>query len=71
MILKSCLQQLYSLDLREKLLASYCEGNLTQKEVSKLFGVSQGFLTDLLKLHKVIAFSVEINTLKKYKSLIL
>lgn len=43
---------MYSLDLKERLLKSYLEGNYSQKEISKIFGVSRNFLTDLLKRYR-------------------
>lgn len=43
---------MYSLDLKEKLLKSYLEGNYSQKEISKIFGVSRDFLTDTLRRYR-------------------
>jgi transposase len=43
---------MYSLDLKESLLKSYLEGNYTQKEISKIFGVSRYFLMDILKRYR-------------------
>lgn len=43
---------MYSLDLREKLLKSYLESDLSQHQISRLFGVSRSFLTDLIKRYK-------------------
>jgi len=43
---------MYSLDLKQKLLKSYLEGNYTQKEISKIFGVSRYFLIDIIKRYR-------------------
>ena len=43
---------MYSLDLREKLIKSHSESNLSQSEISGIFNVSRSFLARLLKREK-------------------
>lgn len=44
--------QAYSLDLRQKVLASALRGDRTIREVAELFGVGTSFVNKLLDLHR-------------------
>lgn len=42
----------YSLDLRQKIVDAYAEGNLSQRQLAKQFRVALSFVEKLLKQHR-------------------
>lgn len=42
----------YSLDLRQKIVDSYTEGNISQRQLAKQFRVTLSFIEKLLKQHR-------------------
>jgi transposase len=42
----------YSLDLRQKILDVYNEGNISQRQLAKLFHVSLSFIQKILKQYR-------------------
>jgi transposase len=42
----------YSLDLRQKIVEAYAEGNISQRQLAKQFRVALSFIEKLLKQHR-------------------
>lgn len=42
----------YSLDLRQKIMAAYAVGEISQRQLAKNFGVTLSFVQSLLKRHR-------------------
>ncbi len=42
----------YSLDLRQKIVETYAEGNISQRQLAKQFRVALSFIEKLLKQHR-------------------
>jgi transposase len=42
----------YSIDLREKIVNAYSQGNISIRKVAERFGVAKSFVQKLLKLNK-------------------
>jgi transposase len=42
----------YSLDLRQKIVDTYAEGNISQRHLAKQFRVALSFIDKLLKQHR-------------------
>lgn len=42
----------YSLDLRQKIVDAYAEGNISQRQLAKHFRVALSFIEKLLKQHR-------------------
>lgn len=42
----------YSLDLRQKIVVTYAEGNISQRQLAKQFRVALSFIEKLLKQHR-------------------
>lgn len=42
----------YSLDLRQKIVDTYAEGNISQRQLAKQFRVALSFIEKLLKQHR-------------------
>lgn len=42
----------YSIDLREKIVKAYSQGNISIRKVAERFGVAKSFVQKLLKLNK-------------------
>lgn len=50
MNISSCLaMKAYSLDLRQKIVAAYAQGNRSQRQIAQQFGVALSFIEKLLK----------------------
>jgi len=48
--ISSCLaMKAYSLDLRQKIVAAYAQGNRSQRQIAQQFGVALSFIEKLLK----------------------
>jgi transposase len=51
-MLKQSTMKAYSLDLRQKIVETYAEGNISQRQLAKQFRVALSFIEKLLKQHR-------------------
>src|SRR4028118_2159169 len=49
---KQSTMKAYSLDLRQKIVEAYAEGNISQRQLAKQFRVALSFIEKLLKQHR-------------------
>jgi transposase len=49
---KQSTMKAYSLDLRQKIVETYAEGNISQRQLAKQFRVALSFIEKLLKQHR-------------------